>query len=140
MEISKLSDEQKSVLLARVQGWRIIHGVNIIWIEDPETDIQLFAVRKNPLQDGRSEEYKTLFHPKNFHLVWRVLNWATMQKSISNAGYSISDAIEEWWREMYPIELPLKVAQRAILDKILSLAIKVRDNGEVRDWIDGLKW
>lgn len=115
MDISKLSDEQKSVMLARAQGWRIIDGINIVWIEDPEIEgIQLFSVRKNALRDGRSEDYKTLFHPKNFPLAWRIL------QNFKNEGGNLKDTdIYEW---LYMDDLA--EAQRFFLDKIFFINVE----------------
>lgn len=61
---------------------------------------------------------RNLYAPANMAMAWRVLNWAAISK--------ISAKFSEWWYEVAVStfhHLEPNVAQRAWLDKILTLAI-----------------
>ena len=95
MRIDKLSDEQKTVMLAELAG-----------------------VTPDVMNSGVL--CVDLYDPANMALAWRVLNWAWASQHISENqivtwSYVIGYAIDG--------SIPPADAQRAWLDMILSLAI-----------------
>jgi hypothetical protein len=112
MNISEMSDREKSIALAR-----------LAWSEGWHTD-----------RDGRIIEYlfygddaswalwsssfgTTLYDPSNMELAWRVLNWASTDDEIRRAFVGFWDNADLW--QVDPAE-----AQRAWLDTVLELAVE----------------
>jgi hypothetical protein len=108
MDISNLTDQEKSVLLAKAMGWPIEQGLKVFgqidWIIPPEGDM-----------------IATLYNPVNMALAWRVLNWAQEQQP-----EYVGQGFLDFWDVEYPhlYEFSPAEAQRLWLDKILELAIE----------------
>ncbi len=109
MRIEELSDEQKTVMLARLCGWKTAQHGNKTWVT---------------CQD---EPFSTtnLYQPIFMLLAWRALNWAGANFNNARPGDwrgamygSRHSSISEW------VGLSPADAQRAWLDRILSLAIE----------------
>ena len=113
MDLTKLSDQEKSVALAKAMGWETFNS--------PHTGRKMI---KRPevvfIQDGN------LYDPANMALAWRVLNWANEQHAPDPQEEYIADEVQEYMRFFgaWLSILPPDEAQRNILDKILSLAIE----------------
>ena len=115
--MDNLTDQEKSVLLAKAMGWYQVDYEPIMgarW-QAPNKPEQYWL---NP---------PNLYVTVNMSLAWRVLNWAAKQEAIISLG------IFTWWYEQdspriyggeAPLVLPPADAQRAWLDKILELAIE----------------
>ena len=106
--IDKLSDQEKSVMLARAMGWEVSFAYS-------PAHPQLW------LPDDLAKAHKTkfianLYDPASMALAWRVLN------HMGDLGY---DALIEMWfsSEEVPSMEP-KEAQAAWLDYALDLAIE----------------
>ena len=107
MDLTKLSDEEKSVLLARAMGWEIrLIGASSCVIDNGE------YLKVNAL------EYPDLYDPHDMALAWRVLNWATDTERRNNEEMCL------WWEEARLHNRTPADAQRLWLDKILELAIE----------------
>ena len=125
---NELSDQEKSVMLAKAMGvdWRIIplSEFDDIYADSAETVIL------DP--DNVLIGYGTLYDPANMALAWRCHLWAWRHVDIYTR-------YRNWWRhhtEMSPMGKP--DAQRLWLDKILELAIEaglieVNDEEEQND-------
>ena len=105
MKIDELSDEQKTIMLARLCGWNTVQYGSKTWVT---------------CQD---EPFSTtnLYQPIFMLLAWRVLNWA-----IENLP-KFMRIIEENFLLIGVLPyfiIPPAEAQRAWLDRILSLAIE----------------
>ena len=110
MRIEELSDEQKTVMLARLCGWGVSTALGgtsyesiFIYTQDNERCVDLYDVA-------------------NMALAWRVLNWAEIE-----SGKNTRCDFHFGWMEFLPeslFECPPEDAQRAWLDRILSLAIE----------------
>lgn len=121
MNIDEMSDQEKSVMLARAMGWKVTqHGPS-----------RLEKIR-TPYGDHWGDE--PLFYDElNMGLAWRVLNWAARQSRIRlseySYPYSLADGVDYlfeedgyWQGRIWA--LPPADAQRLWLDKILELAIE----------------
>ena len=103
MDISSLTDQEKSVLLAKAMGLEISpNGTYFKHLPD------------------WNQEYiwgNNFYDPANMALAWRSLNWADQQRALSDrlADYFIAYLL---WIE------PPADAQRLWLDKILELALE----------------
>ncbi len=110
--MNDMSDQEKSVLLAKAMGWRVFRSGNI-----------------QAKLDGSQWMTKDLYDPANMALAWRVLNWANSQKHYYAGfqGYSglMFDFLYHWlFSDETFFELSPADAQRLWLDKILELAIE----------------
>jgi hypothetical protein len=116
-DISEMTEQEKSVLLARAMGWDIgKHGC----IFPPNEDIS------NYIDTGDNE---SLYDPANMALAWRVLNWAlNYWFEIGEAeGLDIKfDVRDEYIEIMNAVQEhePPADAQCLWLDKILELTIE----------------
>ena len=112
MDLTKLTDQEKSVMLARAMGG----GENTFkwWTIEfaKEGDIYTHAIPADLVVN--------FYDPANMALAWRVLNWAASQREYRQewSGWMI-DCIDA--NEL--VEKPA-VAQRAWLDHILEMAIE----------------
>ena len=122
MNIDKLTDQEKSVMLARVIGWRInAHGD---MFEIPDTSVD------NVGWKWRSNFYSGV--DASMEQAWLVLNWAAQRNDgISDYGwpYTVAEGIDEIFRYEDDDDLSLwdkdpADAQRAWLDQILTLTIE----------------
>lgn len=130
MDISELSEQQKSVMLARAMGWEygivgddVGHGIatmrdskgDMIWLEDFEYPA--------------AYPYKNLYDPANMALAWGVLNWAWNQTGQHDNDPLDERQSQEWILKIdqvlcdYWCDDPAK-AQAVWLDLVLELAIK----------------
>lgn len=129
MNIENMSDNEKSVMLAKLCGWEMRqHSVY-------KSEYSLYMHGYGSHGYYMTDDVPNLYDPANMAVAWRVLNWAnrqTKRESTSKGGrmveWDVSWAtyIDDWlspygyeWYDMPPEE-----AQRALLDKILSLAIE----------------
>lgn len=118
MNIENMTDEQKSVMLAKLVGWEVSerHGVESVhYIDAVFVSTDKFTARLT------GPDF--LYADKWMALAWRVLNWAADRlpgetgqrqsffKMLNGSGSAL------WW-------LSPEQAQRLWLDKILSLAIE----------------
>ncbi len=103
---TEAGQREASVMLARLMpDWEI----------RPQDDGKIWVVCPG-------EPYATtnLYQPVFMFLAWRVLNWAMGDRQIQGiADFGLSSEIGPWLWIMPPAE-----AQRAWLDKILTLAIE----------------
>lgn len=128
--MSELSDEQKSVMLAKAMGWREAPTGRGFRPEIEDAD----GRQVYPLNEAWDSIWPDLYLPEHMSLAWRVLNWATSNDSqiyfrlvdwLYDSAESIPDGYKtggaNWFRLFMrqPDE-----AQRAWLDKILELAIE----------------
>lgn len=126
--MTNLTDQQKSVLLAKVMGWRVSEKIKdqygnwFVIVQEKDADDWLW------LKDARYPF--SLYREASMALAWRVLNWAWKQHDRMVVTVDEPDVPLKWWTwwlmnvlwkagEMEPAE-----AIRHILDSILSLAIE----------------
>ena len=96
MHLDEMTDEEKSVLLARAMKESMFPG-KYLSVMSPEF---------KPIN---------LYDPANMALAWRVLNWAFESLPVQGEFFY---AVSTW------VQQPPAIAQRQWLDKILTLAIK----------------
>jgi hypothetical protein len=127
MDISGLTPEQKSVLLAKAMGWTIHESVEAL-------HIPLLII----LPEGYSIDYtNNLYEPIAMAVAWRVLNWAIKQMPIETKPegmiqYTWAARLHHFWSESHWTDggkhwlfsMTPADAQRLWLDKILKLAIE----------------
>ena len=122
MNLDEMSEQEKSVMLARLRGWRrekasigvrrSIYGKgwrncsDAVWIDEDGNKV-LFGV-------------PNLYDPANMALAWRALNWAEAQDNVS-FDFRIYKLFSGGSSRVF-IGLPPKEAQSLWLDKILELA------------------
>lgn len=102
MDISTLTDSEKTLMLAKVMGWRVCLGGEHIPIDIDENKTLY-------LRPGN-----TLYTISNMFLAWLVLSWAHENLETRYAD-GVGHFIEFW--------LPPEQAQRVWLDKVLELAL-----------------
>lgn len=127
MSVSEINAEQKSVMLARLCGWKMedaprgypAHvldetGKNIFPWESFDGDVI-----------GWAGKYPNLYDPANMALAWRVLNWASMQ-DFEDTNHTWCDVVFDriCVKSLELFDLPPEKAQTQWLDKILELAIE----------------
>lgn len=126
--MNDLTDQQKSVLLAKAMGWRVklAQSGEPRWALEDEQRRQLGgSIYDEPsvykdVDLTYSKLCPDLYDPANMALAWRVLNWAYDHPQIEDQGRH--DHFIKWWREAnLNTKLPAD-AQRLWLDKILELA------------------
>ena len=110
MNINEMSEEEKSVALSVLMGWR--------WISRLDDSQHVIDADGVILNAGR---YMNLYTSENMVLAWRALNWAWLHSPIH-------EDISSWWYERgthdYLPAISQDKAQAAWLDKILELAIE----------------
>ena len=109
MDISKMSDERKSVLLARAMGWEVFVTHDVTVFIPPEG---LSAEE----HDRGIIGYVDFYDPTNMALAWRAIGVMVDKHT------EIWDAFFDWWD--LEIDPGHESAQRLWLDKILELAIE----------------
>lgn len=102
MDIKTLTDEQKSVMLAKLCGWVVTNGFDGIIISSSTEVFQITLTSPN-----------YLYNRKWMFIAWLVLNWAMPNNDI-----------DRWWVVVGIYNKPPAEAQRAWLDKVLELAIE----------------
>ena len=123
MDISKMSDEQKSVMLARAAEWDV-------WEIDPEVGTGTLFVPDG--QDADEIAIYDLYDPDLMRFAWQMLNWATANKSLGEFHAFWGDVVTEpmWFiigQYFNSVTITNKLpadAQRLWLDKILTLVLK----------------
>jgi hypothetical protein len=109
MNISEMGDMEKSIVLARL-AWRERAGeVGAVFCDDKDSIIwgYPFCV--------------SLYRQENFHTVWRALTWALKTRTIGPDLFRYLFS-PDGRKEVFGVS-PVD-AQRAIIDKILELAIE----------------
>ncbi len=121
MNIETMTKQEKSNALIMLMGWRKkwtdMHSMILL-------DSDGCGVGYRLMQSG--EKMPDLYDSTNMALAWRVLNWASSQKGI------YPELMRWWFRQDsdldmlggYLFDWEPKDAQRAWLDKVLSLAIE----------------
>lgn len=129
----ELTDQEKSVKLARAMGWHVIadehrnrHGTFMIFhtgSDEPLYSTAIIATVKEP--DFFNHYCPNLYEPQNMSLAWRVLNWAADRQDILDSCMEdgFMEDIRDWW------ELPASEAQRLWLDRVLN-EIEIRGDEE----------
>lgn len=113
-DISKLTPQQKSVMLARLCGWQ--------WVN--RLDMHQMIVDANGIMlCGGGFHTLNLYESHNMALAWRVLNWGakklyTVDEWANDIVFTTDTSAYNLW------DLPPADAQRLWLDKVLELAIE----------------
>ena len=109
MDISKLSEQQKSQLLAKARGWRVA-GDTIIPDEETQIRTQIFY-----LMGGN------LYLAPNMALAWDIHLWMLDQElNVQESPYAVSPkSYLNWWKSSVP--WMKENVQQLFLNKILSL-------------------
>lgn len=109
MDISKMSDREKSLLLAKAMG--LLKRVGMVWYwKDEHADYVIGSPKRLETQ------VPDLYDPVNMALAWRVHLWAVDHKVIGlNYIRWFDSGIACWLQED---------AQRLWLDQILELAVE----------------
>ncbi len=128
--IEDMTDQAKSVLLAKAMGWTISwneYGLGHIVDSNNET---IYGV----LDDLDEDILLCLYEPRLMALAWLVLNWAWQQHDrivlvVDEDDEVVAESLKYWtWRLVDVLwktgDLPPATAIRLWLDKILSLAIE----------------
>ena len=127
MDLTKLSDQEKSIMLARALGLKVERNYPD---SPPEHRLrETYVISGNGFgyecgwwSEGVTldEAMLNLYDPSNMALAWRVLNWCH--------GYfpgHLINPIVKWWQETSELVfLPPEKAQELWLDRILELAIE----------------
>lgn len=100
MNISKMDEQTKSVLLGKLIGQRVSDG--FVYFDDLDYTIGC----------------ANLYAPINMALAWHVLNWAMLEPTAKFAFLSKRLAVGGF------MCIPPELAQKIWLDKILKLAIE----------------
>lgn len=110
MNIDGLSDQDKSVMLARAMGWKIGHDKPVLF-RVPESNSDTFW-----------GWFDNLYDVGLMALAWRVLNWAYREDKIFSLAIDVYEFGSHFleWAPKTALE-----AQRLWLDKILEMAIEV---------------
>lgn len=127
MDITDLTDQQKSVMLAKAMGK--YENVPLLQVVDALVD----GVRKHYwLHNGVVEEIPNLYEvdengdPLYMPLAWRVLNWGIEHPWNNVPGYTITGnvAILRLFENARMIKMSPADAGRRWLDKILELSLE----------------
>jgi len=119
MDIKTLTDEQKSVMLAKLCGWVVTNGFDGIIISSSTEVFQITLTSPN-----------YLYNRKWMFIAWLVLNWAMQQKIAVYDNVNFRDLLSDYLidvKDFGAFGLPPADAQRAWLDKILELAIEAQN-------------
>jgi hypothetical protein len=108
-----MSDQEKSVMLARAMGWHQDIDGGWAWTIQPNTLYlgSYSAVNFKPPPD--------LYDPANMALAWRVLQWHW-----ESDKHDFHADFDDWWHGQSEPMYAKADAQRAWLDKCLSLAVE----------------
>lgn len=139
--MDKLSDKQKSLMLANAMGWKPTPepepGIPMLVMFETGDGERLYSTSvlcQTSLEDFWDRYMPCLYYPQNMSLAWRVLNWAIWGDDLSPSPRideyrTIKSEIERWWfhpkpGSLAPCYLPPADAQRMWLNKILELVIE----------------
>ena len=128
MNIEDMTDQEKSVLLAKARGWKLLKlGQPLVdWYAQGGIDISAL-VEQSITEDEKFWFDKTgaihregvpNYYTDHMEVAWGMLNWATDTERRNN------EEMIFWWIDTYTCNYSPAVAQRKWLDKILSLAIE----------------
>ena len=110
--IDDMSDQEKSVMLARAMGWEVTFAYSPahpqLWIPD------------DLAKAHKTKFIANLYDPASMALAWRVLNWVAKWDLNQQSVYYTQ--FYGWWDNNDLWAMPPAAAQRAWLDKILTLA------------------
>jgi len=141
MNIDEMSEQEKSVVLAKLCGWLYTEMRQtapektereyIIW-NGPETKEPWGIL--NLSDRVWLDMTKNMYNPANMALAWKVLNWASSKSDIEIDNYSFPYTLDQATEIIFEGEydgndiplwkMPPAEAQRLWLDKILELAIE----------------
>ena len=129
--MNDLTDQEKSVLLAKAMGGE--PDTYPLWM----LDFKESRVLGGETNLSTADYVFNLYNPANMALAWRVLNWAGKQvpTETSRSGlilHSWAGRLHSFWGASYWVNghklflhsMDPADAQRAWLDKVLSLAIE----------------
>lgn len=109
-DITTLTDEEKSVMLAKLVGWEEVETNDFstcFWIDDERGYFYVW------------ETGEGLYSSDNMPLAWRILNWAH-NNFVTVDRMAIHDMF--WVTQIYGSKP--EDAQRLWLDRVLEIAIK----------------
>ena len=114
MNLEDMSDQEKSVMLAKAMGWEIVpHPIY-------SDDSPLFKIPNS--KEWGWELDDNFYDQMNMALAWRVLNWLGIWDQ--NSQWTQYTQFWGWWDQNDLWLTSPADAQRLWLDKILSLAIE----------------
>lgn len=134
MNIENMTDEQKSVMLAELCGWKYTYdGITHSWYSSNDAlDPSGFSYHE--WQRVGTVDFAViplnLYDPANMALAWRVLNFAEINGGQLSCGIELAIERDTGASIKDLITLPPAEAQRLWLDKILTLAIEAGMVGE----------
>lgn len=108
MGINEMSDQEKSIMLARLCGWDVEYSPDNVIIRSTTEVFRVTLMSPN-----------YLYNTKWMFLAWRVLNWAHAQTTGYFEDHPLLLMLHNVDETLPPAE-----AQRLWLDKILELAIE----------------
>ena len=103
MELDKMPDQEKSVMLAKAMGWEYNDHWKVLTVDNSDFWYREF----------------NLYAPENMALAWRVHGWA-----MDNEVQKIALPYRGWWIQERPWLWLIDGAQREYLDQILALCIE----------------
>ena len=133
MNISKMTDQEKSLALAKLCGW--VKQEGIAWAFHPSGLGNYYSHLATLLNYKPEHITPNLYDPANMALAWLVLNWAMEQTEpmvIRTSRWApepfpvdFGSEVDYWLSEKVDIaRKPPAEAQRAWLDEIVELAIE----------------
>ena len=137
-----LTDNEKSVLLAKAMGWEVDPRIRDNELSDiyyllPDGEYYTGAVIRTGSDISAYHALPDLYSPANMALAWRVLNWAGKQLPTETVRpgfiiHSWAGKLHSFWgashwvdgHKLFLHSMKPATAQRAWLDEVLSLAIE----------------
>lgn len=124
MNLNDMTDNQKSVMLAKLMGWKVANiplkeAYKRVIVDANGNDLGLTPVGGGvkPVEVEISSLKINLYEPRHMALAWRVLNWA--KANYTKLHMSVTKEHSIAWIFAYEPD-----GQRIALDKILELAIE----------------
>lgn len=123
MDISKLTEQEKSVMLARARD----PEEELISNEPGDRIMAITYALIGAKDEALNVYFPNLYDPDNMALAWRIAKWSATVKDTDPPGsYHVRDRFHnrfrEWWKKT--IGPGDESAQAAWLDKVLELAIE----------------
>lgn len=127
MNIDKMSDEQKSVMLAKLCGWSFFEHMQYYYyllVDAYDNELAYLPDYYNEFEnDGNGRP--NLYDPANMSLAWKCIEWVTAPpKTLKMSEAALNTKFGYWWQGNAMWAETAADAQRAWLDKILSLAVE----------------
>jgi hypothetical protein len=115
--IDDLTRREKSVLLARARGWKVVGAT--IYPSDPTMTVGGYCY--------------SLYEPLRMNLAWRIHMWMINSEiDKRESPYAVSPKpYLGWWKGSVP--WLNEDVQEKLLDKVLSLCI---EDGSIKEWYD----